>query len=203
MSTASPAIRETLTTDIVVLTAAKIADSEGLDAVTLTRVADELGVQQPALYRHVDGYPDLMRRLGLMGREVLVERLTECAVGRAGDDAVEAMGHAWRKMVRDHPGIYAATDRSPCAGDPELESAVDRVVSVLSQALVAYDLSEDAKVHTARTLRSAFHGFAHLESGDGHPHPQDTDESFRHLIALLCAGIAHLSDTGLTDLRTA
>ena len=203
MRTTSPAVRETLTTDTVVNTAARMADSEGLDAVTLTRVADELGVQQPALYRHIDGYPDLIRRLGLMGREILVERLAESAIGRSGDDAVEAMGHAWRTMVRDHPGIYAATDRSPCAGDPELEAAVDRVVAVLSQALVAYDLTEDAKVHTARALRSAFHGFAILESGDGHPHPQDTDESFDHLIALMCTGIANLSDTEHTTRTTA
>ena len=39
----------------VIATAARIADSEGLDRLTLTRVADELGVRQPALYRHIGG----------------------------------------------------------------------------------------------------------------------------------------------------
>jgi hypothetical protein len=41
-------------------------------------------------------------------------------------------------MVRDHPGLYAATDRYPCAGDAELEGAVDKVVAVLGRALAAY-----------------------------------------------------------------
>jgi|TARA_B110000438_G_scaffold93922_1_gene93356 hypothetical protein len=92
-------------------------------------------------------------------------------------------------MVGDHPGLYAATDRYPCAGDAELEEAVERVVAVLGQALTAYGLPDVDRVHAARSMRSALHGFAHLESGDGHPHPVDLDESFDRLVDLLCAGI--------------
>ena len=177
----------------VIAAAAAIADAEGLDKLTLTRVAHVLGVRQPALYRHVDGYDDLLRSLSLRGREILAQRLADAAVGLSGDDAVAAVGHAWRKMVRDHPGIYAATDRYPCAGDAELESAVERVLAVLSQALRAYDLTEEDRVHATRTLRSAFHGFSHLESGDGHPLPHDPEDTFKHLVELLCAGIHRLS----------
>ena len=71
--------RAPLTPTQVIDEAARLADAEGLDAVTLTRVADALGVQQPALYRHVDGYDDLIRSLGLRGRELLAERLSEAA----------------------------------------------------------------------------------------------------------------------------
>jgi len=177
----------------VIATAAHIADSEGLDRLTLTRVADELGVRQPALYRHVDGYDDLLRSLSLRGREILAQRLAEAAVGLSGDDSVAAVGHAWRQVVRDHPGIYAATDRYPCAGDAELEAAVEWVLAVLGQTLRGYDLSEEDRVHAARALRSAFHGFSHLESGDGHPLPHDPEDTFEHLVQLLCAGIHRLS----------
>ena len=122
--------RRTLDTDQVVSSAAALADTEGLDVVTLTRVAERLGVRQPALYRHVDSYDGLIRALGLRGREILAERLSEAAVGLAGDDAVRAMGRAWRAMVQDHPGLYAATDRFACAGDDELEAAVERVLKI-------------------------------------------------------------------------
>ncbi|MCY3575867.1 MAG: WHG domain-containing protein [bacterium] len=177
----------------VIATAADVADAEGLDRLTLTRVADVLGVRQPALYRHVEGYDDLLRSLSLRGREILAQRLADATVGLSGDDAVAALGHAWRQVVRDHPGIYAATDRYPCAGDAELEAAVEGVLAVLGQALRGYDLSDEDLVHAARALRSAFHGFSHLESGDGHPLPHDPEDTFDHLVQLLCAGIQRLS----------
>ena len=188
-------VREALTTEIVVDTATDIANAEGLDAITLTRVAKHLNASQPALYRHVDSYDDLIRLLGLRGRDELFTRLSEAAVGLAGSDAVKAMGRAWRQTVKDVPGLYAATDRYPCAGDDELEAAVDRIVDLLGQALAPFDLCDDDRVHAARTLRSAFHGFAHLEAGDGHPLEQDLDASFEHLLELLCAGLDELSRT--------
>ena len=191
--TGSAPSRRSLDSESVVAAAARIADADGLDKLTLTRVAEALGVRQPALYRHVGGYDDLLRSLSLLGREILAKRLADSAVGLAGDDAVAAVGHAWRAMVRDHPGIYSATDRYPCAGDPELEDAVERVLAVVGQVLRGYDLTDDDRVHAARTLRSAFHGFSHLESGDGHPLPHDPEDTFRHLIELLCAGIGRLS----------
>lgn len=180
---------EPLSAELVIETAATIADERGIDSLTLTTVAKTLGTSQPALYRHVDSYDDLIRSLGLRAREMLAQRLTESAVGVAGEDAVRAVGLAWRKMVAEHPGLYAATDRFPCAGDPELEVAVDRVIRTLQMALADFELTEDRKVHVARTMRSAFHGFAHLEAGDGHPLEQDLDDSFDQLIELLCSGI--------------
>ena len=186
-------VRRQLDRDVVVRTAGAIADAEGLDAVTLTRVARELGISQPALYRHVDGYDDLLRSLSLRGRRLLLARLQEAAIGVSRDDAVRAMGHAWRQTVKDRPGLYAATDRHPCAGDLELEAAVEDIVDTLAQALVGYELSPDDSVHAARALRSAFHGFSHLEAGDGHPLDLDLNDSFDHLIELLCAGIRALS----------
>ncbi len=172
--------------------AAALADEEGLDAVTLTKVAARLGVRQPALYRHVDGYDDLIRSLGLRGRELLAERLSDAAIGVSGPDAVRAVGDAWRGVVRESPGLYAATDRYPCAGDAELEDAVERIVTIIALALGSFGLTDGQRIHVARGLRSAFHGFAHLESGDGHPHPHDLDESFSGLVDLLVAGIFQL-----------
>jgi AcrR family transcriptional regulator len=173
----------------VIEAAAELADAEGLDAVTLTRVAEILGVRQPALYRHVRHFDDLIRSLGLRGRELLADRLRQSAVGVSGDEAVFAVARAWRVLQKEHPGLYAATDRYPCAGDDELEAAVENIVTIIAQALGSYDLTEVDKMHAARSLRSAFHGFAHLESGDGHPHPHDPDDTFDHLVELLIAGI--------------
>ena len=190
--------RATLDTQKVIDEAATIADAEGLDAVTLTRVADRLGVRQPALYRHVEGYDDLIRSLGLRGRELLAARLSTAAQGVAGPDVVRALGDAWRSVVRDAPGLYAATDRYPCAGDAELEDAVEEIVTIIARSLGGFDLDETQRIHVARALRSSFHGFAHLESGDGHPHPHDLEDTFSGLVDLLVAGIRQLESAADT-----
>ena len=180
-------------TELVIKTAGTIADAEGFDAVTLTRVANELQISQPALYRHVEGYDDLVRHLSLRGRVFLDERLRAAAVGVSGIDAIRAMGAAWRGVTRDRPGLMAATDRYPCADDPELEAAVEAIVETLALALSSYGLSPDEQVHAARALRSAFHGFAHLEAGDGHPRPHDLDDTFEHIVDILHRGIERLA----------
>lgn len=190
--------RATLDTQKVIDEAATIADAEGLDAVTLTRVADRLGVRQPALYRHVEGYDDLIRSLGLRGRELLAARLSTAAQGVAGPDVVRALGDAWRGVVRDAPGLYAATDRYPCAGDSELEDAVEEIVTIIARSLSGFELDAAQRIHVARALRSSFHGFAHLESGDGHPHPHDLEETFSGLVDLLVAGIRQLESAADT-----
>ncbi len=188
-TTASDSDRSPLDHDRVVDAAAMLADRDGLDVVTLTLVAKELGVRQPALYRHVESYQDLIRSLSLRGRRLLAESMASAAIGVAGDDAVAAIGHAWRRVARERPGLYAATDRHPCTNDPELEAAVERIVEVIAMSLTSFDLDTEHRVHAARTLRSAFHGFAHIEMCDGHPHQTDVDDTFEHMLEMLCAGI--------------
>ncbi len=47
-----------------------------------------------------------------------------------------------------------------------------------------------------RPLRSALHGFCVLEANEGHPESTDLDVVYRRLVALLCAGIKEMADSG-------
>ena len=105
---------------------------------------------------------------------------------------------AWREFTRHNAALYAATDRYPCAGDAELEAAVEQVVAVLAMALRGYGLDDEATVDAARMLRSFLHGFVHLELGDGHPHPVDTDASFERIVGLLTAILPTLSPSEMS-----
>ena len=178
-----------LDTERVVGAAAAIADADGLDAVTLARVADELGVRAPSLYNHVDGRPGLLRAVALLALRELTDALREAAVGRSGDDALAATARAYRDYAREHPGRYAATVRAPGSEDPEQGAAAKETYEVVAAVLRSWNLTGDEAIHAARTFRSAVHGFVVLEAAGGFGIPLDLDESFERLVATLAAGL--------------
>jgi AcrR family transcriptional regulator len=182
--------RAGLSSEAVVDAAAAVADAEGLGAVTLARIAASVGVRTPSLYNHVSGLEDVRRRLALRGVIELGAAMRAAAVGRARDDALIAMAHAYRAYARRHPGRYAATQRAPSADDPELTEASSAAVETLLAILRGYDLDGDAAIHAARAVRSALHGFVTLEAGGGFGLPVALDESFDRMVAALARGLS-------------
>lgn len=175
--------------DTVVAAAATIADAEGLDAVTLARVAAELGVKSPSLYNHVAGREGLLRGIALLGLSELAATLRDAAVGRSGDDALLAAAQAYREYVIAHPGRYAAgAITAPAPDDQPLQQAATTVLDLLTAILRSWNLSPDDTIHALRAIRASVHGFTTLETSGGFGLKQDTDESFHRLILALAAG---------------
>ncbi len=178
-----------LTPDDVVETAARIAEEHGLAAISITRIAQELGVRQPALYRHVDGVDALSRALALRAQSSLLSRIARAGIGRARDDAVSAVAVAWREYVLENPGSYSSISQVISTQDPLLDQSSEDIVETLVQVLRGYALPSDMASHIATCIRSALHGFCLLEKDGGYPRPYSIGESFDRLIRLLIAGI--------------
>ncbi len=174
----------------IVAAAAAIADTHGLAAVTLARVAADLDVRPPSLYSHIGGREGLICAIGLRGVGELGAAMRVAATGRAGQDAIVAIARAYRAYARDHPGCYAASLRSPPPGDREHEQAALEATAVLLAVLRAYALQDDEAIHAARAIRSALHGFVALEREGGFGLPLDVDASFEWLVARLVAALA-------------
>jgi len=181
--------RAGLSTAAVVATAAEIADAEGLDRLTLARVAAAAGVRTPSLYNHVESLDDVRRRVALLALRDLADALRDAAVGRAGDDALAAMADAYRAYARRHPGRYAATQRAPAEGDEAMRAAATGAVDVVLAILRGYGLEGDDAIHAARAVRSALHGFVALEAGGGFGIPVDLDESYARMVRALARGL--------------
>ncbi len=177
---------------MVVQTAADLANAEGVDALSLGRLAERLGVRTPSLYNHIDGLPGLYRELSLLNTRRLGERLGNAAIGKAGPDAVMAVAQAYREHIKESPGLYMASLRAAGNQAPasiELQAAEERVVQVGLAVVASFGLSGEDGLHAVRGLRSVIHGFATLEVAGGFGLPLDCDESFRRLIAMLIAGL--------------
>lgn len=180
--------RAGLDSDAVVAEAATLADADGLQQLTLARLAAALGIRTPSLYAHIDGLDDLRARLGARGARELAATLQLAAAGRARGDALSAIALAYREYAHAHPGTYAAMQVAPDTA--EFQVAGNEVVGLIVAVLRGYGLAGDAAIHAVRAIRSALHGFVSLEREGGFGLPIDIDDSYDKLVAMLDAGLA-------------
>lgn len=176
---------------VVTVAAADLADETGLAQVSMSAVAERLGVRAPSLYKHVGGLDDLVDRIAVLAATEVADEVGRATQGRAGIDALGAAAHAFRGYVRAHPGRYAATvgPRASAADAPDAAAAALRgALDPFAAVLRGYDLPEAELVHALRTFRSMLHGFTTLETGGGFRLSEDVDASFAWVVAFLDEG---------------
>jgi AcrR family transcriptional regulator len=188
--------RAGLTTESVIDAASAIADAEGLDAVTLTRLAEKLGVRPPSLYKHVGGLDDVRRALSLRGLHDANLRLQRATVGKARDEALRALAHAYWQFARERPGLYAASLLPAKPGDRESAAASDMLLGTLLAVLAGYGIKGEDALHATRGLRAIIHGFVSLDAAGGFRLKRDLDESFNRLIAAFARDLAARGSPG-------
>ena len=94
-------IREPLTRDRVIEAALRVMDEEGLEAVTMRRVAREVGVEAMSLYHHVEDKEDLLD--GICERVMAGFEFPE-PTGDWFEDCRRA-ARAWRSILKQHPNV--------------------------------------------------------------------------------------------------
>jgi len=192
--------RVRLDRQIIVAAAAEIADLNGLDNVTLTAVANHLGVRKPSLYNHMKGLPELKGQLAICGTNQLRVKISDAAIGKAKHDAIAAIADAYRLFAKERPGLYRAIVSSPDRDNLELKTAIQKLMAVISVVLEPYNLSASDKTHAIRGLRSLMHGFASLEEAGWFIAPIDREESYQRLINIFICGIeSSCESTPATD----
>lgn len=172
----------------VVEAAAKLVDEEGIERLTLGRLAERLGVRTPSLYNHVSGLPGLKRDLALYCLRDAYDHITRAVIGKARAEAIFALATAYRTYASETPGRYTLT-LSPDPDDQEVHLLGQRLVDVTRAILAPYPLGEEDMIHAIRSLRSIVHGFILLDQASGFRMPVDRDASFRWLVNMFISGL--------------
>ena len=180
----------------VVEAAVKLIDEEGIEQLSLGRLAERLGVRTPSLYNHVAGLPGLKHDLTLYCLHDLLDLILRSTVGKSRAEAIFALANAYRAYAREAPGHYALTVQAPDPGDQEVQALAQQLVDVVRAVLAPYRLSEEDAIHAIRGLRSIVHGFISLEGAGGFAMPVDLDASFHWLINVFVAGLERSTVTG-------
>ncbi|MFC4853566.1 TetR/AcrR family transcriptional regulator [Actinophytocola glycyrrhizae] len=145
--------------------AESLLESEGAEALTMRRVAQEMGIRAPSLYKHVASKDDI--EAGLQERAL---RVMASVLVPAGSDLLAIMA-AYREWALAHKGLYELATRRPLRRD-----AIPASVETAAAAqLVAVAGGE----HRARALWALAHGLVDLEMANRFPPDADLDETWR------------------------
>lgn len=154
--------REPLTRDRVLQTAVGLADEAGIAAVTMRRLAEQLGVEPMSLYYHLpnkeailDGIVDLVFREVEEAAGVFEAPAQGNSVPDPGwKAALRARILAARRVMLRHPWVPALLDSRSGLGLAQARY-VDAVVGTLRSGGLSYDLIH----HAMHALGSRMFGF--------------------------------------------
>lgn len=131
--------REPLDPDRIVRAALSIADAEGLEALTMRRLALELDAAPMAAYAH---FRDKRELLGAVVDAVMGEVELPATDGR-WRKPIRRMALSFRRALLDHPAVMPAL-HSVGASGPNTLAVIDRANGILRGAGFADDLSARA-----------------------------------------------------------
>jgi AcrR family transcriptional regulator len=170
--------RAGLSTEVLVRSGAELADEVGFEQVTLSALARRHGVKLASLYGHIANSNDLKRRICRLALAEMAERGAVALAGRAGKDALLALGEVYRRYAQEHPGRYRAGEFRLDPSDA-VASAGPRHTQMARAVLRGYGLPEPEQTHAVRLMGSVFRGFVNLELAGGFSHSEPgSDESW-------------------------
>lgn len=141
--------------DAILAASLEIADSVGLERLTMQGVAEQLGVTPMALYRHVADKADLLD--GVVER--LLDEVEPPEPGASPAEQLAAIGQSIRRVARRHPSVFPLLLQRP-ATTPASKRARNLVVELLGELGVA-----EADVGRAeRVISTLVVGFAASEA---------------------------------------
>ena len=132
-----------LTRDRVLRAAVALVDREGLEALSMRRLGQELGVEAMSLYRHVRDKSDLLD--GLHG--AILDEMVVPAPGPDWQRDLVRLAMAFRQLLLRHPSALVLFADRPAVSSASLH-LVERALSLLAAA----GLKPDRRVRAFQSL---------------------------------------------------
>lgn len=130
---AAPVVRRrwgSLNKDEILRTALRVVDEEGIAALTMRRLADELGASPMALYRHVSTREEIVQ--GLAGTALAGLRV-DAELGGSWDRQLVSIFNAVHLLLLEHPAVIEVLRFQPLTARPALE-LVEWIFRILREA---------------------------------------------------------------------
>jgi AcrR family transcriptional regulator len=173
--------RRALDTDAIVDTGLRIADTEGVDAVSMRRIASELGVGTMSLYHHVTDKEELLE---LMSDAISADLLVPGEILGDWREALRAIARRTHAAFLRHPWLLDTAGRRPLV-TPNALRHVEQSVAVVASLDV--DRETAIAMVMATDDYTIGHVFRRLRIGTGE-RPDASEEDRARVRELLATG---------------
>jgi AcrR family transcriptional regulator len=169
-------------TPAIVAAGRRIVESDGLEALTMQRVASAVGVRAPSLYKRVGSRSELVRLVADQVALELAGSLDDAVGSGRPEDDLRAVAAAFRAFARRNPATYTMLfDPRPGGLSPEVRGRSSEAVLQVACALAG----EDDALPAARTVVAWAQGFVAMELAGAFQLGGDVDAAFEYGVAAL------------------
>jgi AcrR family transcriptional regulator len=189
-----PTKENSLSRQDVIAAAIACIDREGAAALGVSRVARELGIKPPAIYKHLENGADLQRSTAIALWQQYLAECQQMMVERSmTKDLLKQLGHFTRDFAKTYPARYQVmTQVQLRPDDAEAGATIQQALQFLQQALNAYNLSETQLIDVMRMVNAAIYGFISLEQSGLMTLGRSTDESYEVMLEGLIGAIERI-----------
>lgn len=184
-----PVRRRTLTRDKVIEAALAVVDDDGWERLTMSSLANRVGVVGASLYNHVRGLDDVRSEVQIRTMVDLGDRLREEAMGRSGIDGLRRLIATYREWAVENHRRYQALTTTPIDRAALMTAALD-TNTALRTMLVSCGVPEEDSLDTTVALFAAVHGFAIIEGTGFLGDEMDLDHIFETVVNSVLSAIA-------------
>jgi len=165
----------------------ELADAEGIGAVTLGRVAREVGCHVTSLYTHIASIDDLHVRMAVAVQAELAQRLWQAALGRTGVAALQALSGVYRDYGETKPNRTWLLFAMTTTDDARFHDGAQFLAEPIRATLRSFGLDDGRVRHAHRAYSAAMRGFL-LAEAQG-MYGDDADTTFRQIVGLFAGAL--------------
>lgn len=193
-----PTKENSLTQQDVITAAIACLDHEGESALGVNRVARELGIKPPGIYKHLDGNAALRQAVALtLWQQYLAyyqEQTQKFAEPLTDPRALlKAGGHATRNFARMYPARYRVMMQFQLhPQDAKATPLLQEILAMFQTGLQPYEFTREQLIDVMRMVNAAISGFIAVEQAGLMTFERSTDASFEVMLDALFAAIEHI-----------
>ena len=169
--------------------ASELIEQDGVDTLSLSKLASALGVKAPSLYRHIGNKNQLLQSVNLQTLQNLFTTMGVAIAQTPADPHKQmmALALAYRQFAHAHPQLYTLAYTHKNEGIRPDETVLTQSVLPI-QAIMAKISGQQQSLSALRGALALLHGFVMLEINEQLQRGGDLDQAFTQSVGAYLHG---------------